>query len=447
MVTYRFRDPALLVRIQPLHPVLFLVLVLCLVLPVRAEALPDKELLPDDELIELPEDEVIESRATYKAAGLNFVGSGNQFSKIGGYSTSGMTFAGNGGMVLYQAFSNLDASIAAVDAKAISSTDFDLLLNKYLGQAGTLNNIWDLINAVNNNLTAFDSRVKTALASVNSSLSSVNSNLSSVVSAIGITNDRIGEPTHIFVGRTLAEKVPNVLMALQQLSRPIVHGLSIKSTSLSLLSSGIPGFSSFCDNLGLGLADLTAEGFLGLSANLAGSDKSTTFSLLSPGEGGGLKSEEETVDNLLDALGLIGTYLQNPLAKLQYVLASDDDIELKDAVQDNQDSFKDNFTGSGSGAVSGSQIKDVAGISSSVGDAFKDEASAADVFVAISDSNSYSFFSQEVADALDTTNSPKMVSLDEDDGFMDGFVADEDGFYHVADQSAWDISSVLGGSK
>lgn len=437
MVTYRFRDPALLVRIQPLHPVLFLVLVLCLVLPVRAEALPDKELLPDDELIELPEDEVIESRATYKAAGLNFVGSGNQFSKIGGYSTSGMTFAGNGGMVLYQAFSNLDASIAAVDAKAISSTDFDLLLNKYLGQAGTLNNIWDLINAVNNNLTAFDSRVKTALASVNS-------NLSSVVSAIGITNDRIGTGGYIYASPSTLAQVPNVMIALARFSKLVAEGSFIDSNVLYLGSSGFSAFTS--SSRGVGVAALTAEGFLGLSTNLAGSDKSTTFSFLSPGEGGGLKSEDETVDNLLDALGLIGTHLQNPLAKLQYVLASDDDIELKDAVQDNQDSFKDNFTGSGSGAVSGSQIKDVAGISSSVGDAFKDNASAADSFAAISDSNSYSFFSQEVAEALDTTDSPEMVSLDEED-YLEGFELSEDGFYYVADQSPWDISSFLGGLK
>ena len=59
-------------------------------------------------------------------------------------------------------------------------------------------------------------------------------------------------------------------------------------------------------------------------------------------------------------------------------------------------------------------------------------------------SESFWFFSQEVADALDTVNSPAFASVEEDD-FMDQFVQDEDGFYSLVDMSPWDVNSYLGG--
>ncbi len=411
---------------------------LSVVRAVEGELPEVKELLPD-ELIEAPSEDAAEvkaePRASYNAAGLRFVGSGNEFSSIGGYSTSGMTFAGNGGLVLYQAFSNLDAAIADVEAKAISSTDFDLLLNKYLGQAGTLNNIWDLINAVNNNLVSFDSQVKTALALANS-------NLSSVISSIGTTNNRIGSPVSMYYASNASTKsVDSVLGAFSALSSWL-HSATAYSNGAHILNVNgkgqtVQGYVS--------LRDIIHKGLLGLSVNLAGSDKLTVFSLLSPGEDGGMESQEMTADNLLDALGLLGTHLQNPLAKLQYVLADDDDIKLKDATKENQDSFTDNFTGGGSGAVSGSQIKDVAGIGSDVQQAFAGAGSFSDIFTVLNDSGNYGFFSQEVADALTTVGTPAAVSESSImNDILEDYDVDESGIL-VPKHSLFDISEYLEG--
>lgn len=410
---------------------------LSVVRAVEGELPEVKELLPD-ELIEAPSEDAAEvkaePRASYNAAGLRFVGSGNEFSSIGGYSTSGMTFAGNGGLVLYQAFSNLDAAIADVEAKAISSTDFDLLLNKYLGQAGTLNNIWDLINAVNNNLVSFDSRVKTALASANSSLSSV-------ISGIGTTNDKIGGSVVVTGtdGGTL--RVSTILGALSAISAFQKFAFSSSHSIPFLTYDGSLSSSSGI----VGVAYIMRCGFSGLSANIAGSDKITAFSLLSPGEDGGMESLDATADNLLDALGLLGTHLQNPLAKLQYVLADDDDIKLKDATKENQDSFTDNFTGGGSGAVSGSQINDVAGIGSDVQQAFAGAGSFSDIFTVLNDSGNYGFFSQEVADALTTVGTPAAVSESSImNDILEDYDVDESGIL-VPKHSLFDISEYLEG--
>lgn len=430
MVTYRLRRSELLGRIKPPHPALVLLLVLAAALLVSVVYAEEPEPLPADD--DLEKMQGVEPRAVYEAAGIRFNASGSSFTTIGGFSTSNMTWAGNGGMVLYQAFSNIDAAIDAVEAKAVTVTDLDSVFYKYLGQGGLLNNIWDLVSAISSNLTSFDSRVTTALKTVNASLSSVDGALSDFLGGSFVVTLDSNQPVSVTGFDSFLESSQRNLM------------LSLSSGGLYLGASG----TVTRRDPPWGIVNFVRYGLLGLSVNLAGDDKVATFSLLSPSdsEDGGLEAEEVQVNNLLDALGLIGTHLQNPLAKLQYVLANDDDIALKDAVQENQDSFQDNFTGSGSGSVSGSQIKDMAGISSSAGNAFKDDASAADAFTAISDSKSYGFFSQEVADALDTVNSSAAAALDEDD-FMDGFVLGEDGFYHVADSSPWDVSAFLGGAK
>lgn len=121
-------------------------------------------------------------------------------------------------------------------------------------------------------------------------------------------------------------------------------------------------------------------------------------------------------------------------------------MEFKEQEKPNMDAVKDNFFGDGEGAVNPDQIKDLAGISSGIKDSFAGAGSAGDAFTAINDSQSFWFFSQEVADALDTVNSPAVASeVEDEDDFWDQFVQDEGGFYSLVDLSPWDVESYLGG--
>ena len=428
----------------------------------------------DDALRKLEHDsDEVSSRAIYEAAGIRFNGSGSSWSTIGGYATSSMTWSGTGGIMLYNAFTNLDNAIATVDAKvanAVTTSTLDEVFQKYFATGGG-ENMWYYSNQVYSFLKDLPSKlslIQSNVAAITSSFGSgkrynlltwqgtyIRGNfvdyanaliellylgLHAVQDSVETTNGYIGSLGQIYDATGGYKGYGSLQASLGALSK-LIYDTSTTGNSLGSYLSVDGHLSSAAY---LTAPQLLRTGLVGLSYNLAGSDKSTTFSLLVPNEGedGGMREDEKRVDNLLDALGLLGTSLQNPLAKLQYVLADDDDISLKDKTKPNQDAVEDNFTGDGPGAVKPGQIGDIGDISSSAGDAFGGAGSAGDAFIAITDSNSYSFFSQAVSDALDTVGS---VSARSDEDFMEGFELGDDGFYHVKDTSAWDVTAFLGG--
>lgn len=192
------------------------------------------------------------------------------------------------------------------------------------------------------------------------------------------------------------------------------------------------------------LADITANGFSGLATLLAGWDENgrkAHFTFTDPDT---LATSTYEAANLFDAVAVMASRLQEPLARLTYMYASQVEIDFKDQEKPNEDAVKDNFFGDGDGSVSPGDIGSAAGITSGIKDTFGGAGSSGDIFTVLSDENSWWFFSQEVADALDTTNSPAAAALSDDDP-LEGFVAGEDGFYSVADSSLWDVTSYLGG--
>lgn len=205
--------------------------------------------------------------------------------------------------------------------------------------------------------------------------------------------------------------------------------------------------SGFEGNGSTSLMDMVGEGFLGLGSLFADTTSGSgsarlTWDYLSYNDG--VSSTQLRHDTLFGFLGSFGSAVQNPLARLAYVFADPDDVQFKQDEKPNMDAVKDSFFGDGAGSVVPDQIKDAAGISSAAKDAFGGAGSPGDAFTAINDSQSFWFFSQEVADALDTVNTPALASEEEDD-FMDQFVQDEDGFYSLVDLSPWDVGSYLGG--
>lgn len=446
MVTCSSRHAKLWVRFPALHPLslvrrLFALLAVVAVLPISVNA------------------------ETYTAAGQKFVGNGSTFSSIGGYATSSMTFAGTGGIMLYNAFSNLDNQIAAVQASAVTTSSLSSAFADYFGNSGIFTrkidsaivqalsshfslgsntNMYSLLSAVNQHtadtaarLTYNNTSAAGWLYAINSAMGTANSNLQTINGSIGITNSRIGASATLHTSAQGSTSVTSVLDGLRALS------------DLIYSSQYLPKFASYLDADGwmsgysqpLPLSTVIGRGFAGLSTNLAGGDKKSTFVPLI-GVEGPLQKQEISVDNLLDAITLVGTHLQNPLAKLQYVLADDDDISMKDAVKDNQQAVEDEFTGNGSGSIGRGDITDAAGISGGLRDTYGGAGSVGDAFDVMGASDTWSFFSSDVAAELDASDQAASQALDDEDPFA-GFSVGEDGLYHLSPGSMFDVSSYL----
>lgn len=97
--------------------------------------------------------------------------------------------------------------------------------------------------------------------------------------------------------------------------------------------------------------------------------------------------------------------IQTPVARLSYVLASDERIEAQEAAAANEEAVVDNFIdSSGSGAASPSDISSVSGLSSGFKDNISTDASVSGIWN-IFNSDNFGWFSQETADQLDITGS------------------------------------------
>lgn len=442
MVTYSSRHAKLWVRFPALHPLslvrrLFALLAVVAVLPISVNA------------------------ETYTAAGQKFVGNGSTFSSIGGYATSSMTFAGTGGIMLYNAFSNLDNRIAAVQASAVTTSSLSSAFGDYFGNSGIFTrkidsaivqalsshfslgsntNMYSLLSAVNQHtadtasrLTYNNTSAAAWLAAIDGLLTTANSNLTTINGSIGVTNDRIGASASLHSSAYNSTSVTSVLDGLSALS-DLIWSSAFSTRTLYLDRDGDPTWSSGYEPLSYFLG----QGFVGLGHVLVANDKRTSLSLWSgPGS-----SRTVSASNILDALGLIGQELQNPLAKLQYVLADDDDIAFKDKVKDNQQAVEDEFTGSGGGSIGRGDITDAAGISGGLRDTYGGAGSVGDAFDVMGASDTWSFFSSDVAAELDASDQAASQALDDEDPFA-GFSVGEDGLYHLSPGSMFDVSSYL----
>lgn len=114
------------------------------------------------------------------------------------------------------------------------------------------------------------------------------------------------------------------------------------------------------------------------------------------------------------------------LARLDYVLASDEEIEARQAAEANQESVIDNFIkSSGSGSASASDFADVATAGSSVKNALDSNVSAGNAFTSLSsDSPAWGWFSQSTADSLDSTSSGNRKSAGSDTPYLDRYYFD-----------------------
>lgn len=375
------------------------------------------------------------SAGSVTVAGTHFNYASGLVSTINFESTTNMTWA-KGGYYLMKALQNVEDEIQTVDAKvasAVTVTDLDSAFDKYFGAQtdGSLNmwqNLYDLYNQV----ISFNADLNSGVSSITSYINSTNNRLGSLFSYYKI-NGSGGTGTKQLQG---ASNLGAYLTGLSDL----IFESSFMSGYYLNSSGGSTYYGSY-----MSLPYLVSNGFRGLSTNmmssLIGTDK---FGYGSYWSNGSLSST--SYNNLLDAVAGIGSQIQQPLAKLQYVWADDDDIRIADKNKPVKDEIEDNFVGDGSGAVKPSQVGDMASFGSDVQNAFSGAGSPSDVLSVLTDSSLFGFFSQEVAADLDQVGSPAPAA---DDDLIQRYLSDvdidEDGFVHPKSSAFWDVSLYLEG--
>lgn len=151
------------------------------------------------------------------------------------------------------------------------------------------------------------------------------------------------------------------------------------------------------------------QGFLGVAAKIDSnfSDWTTQFqgepSFWAQGNLWNSSSGEaysETYGYFVWMLSDLMSLQQSDLAKLRYVLASDQDIEISKKNEPVKDAIEDNFVGDAPGAVKPDSVGDMAGISGGLQDSLNTGANAGDVLGFLNGSEGWGFWSQEVANDL-----------------------------------------------
>lgn len=173
---------------------------------------------------------------------------------------------------------------------------------------------------------------------------------------------------------------------------------------------------------------ISRNGFAGLASLFGGDERVIHMNTVDPNDPLNTNAGFVEMPSLFDFLGYYSEFSLRELSKLSFVLASEDDIELKQEEKPNEDAVKDNFFGDGDGAVSESDIADAAGITSGMKDTFGGAGSPGDVFVVAGSQETYSFFSEAVGHDLDAVNSPASYSQNYD--WLLDLPQDENGFYY-----------------
>lgn len=186
---------------------------------------------------------------------------------------------------------------------------------------------------------------------------------------------------------------------------------------------------------------ITSNGFAGLAQLLAGNSGIRTIDVTYVDPSNPLaEGVTYKFHDLFSYLSSYSTEMGTLLTKLQFVLASDQDIEMTQQEQKNKDTVYDDFFGDGQGAVKPSDITSASGLTGGAKDILDGAGSADQAFTAASDSDSYLFFSQEVANDLDQVGQP---SLQHDEDIFEGLIQDEDGFWSLGNSSMFDLDLYL----
>lgn len=210
-----------------------------------------------------------------------------------------------------------------------------------------------------------------------------------------------------------------IISNLYQLQR---HFLSFSGQQYLKSDGSVGTYGTYVNTFAYSMTDY----FLGLARRLSADDSLTVFSFLPEDITQPLVSV--SANNLLDALGIMGTQLQNPLQRLAYVFANPQDLEMRENVSDNTEEANEQFFKPGSvGSVSVGNIGDAAGVTSGLGGLLKSPVSIGDAWGQFNNDENYAFFSERTYHDLNTVNAPAQASLDPEE-FLSQYEVDGDGF-------------------
>lgn len=230
---------------------------------------------------------------------------------------------------------------------------------------------------------------------------------------LGLSQNLVGNGSQTFID-TLGNTsfVSNVLSGISKLNTNLLSDLQIFGPYHMLLRTG--EIDTVND---ASISNITAEGFMGLWQIIHGPNN--TEGRLEFLDYTDLSSEQVENTNLSSLLSIGLSRIQNDFARYLYSHGTDMDIEIRENMQQQADTFVDDFTSSsGGGTPSVSDVSDTAGVSKGLGSVFSTGSSASDVFNTLSSSGNYGFFSTEVQNELNPFYSSRSYSRI-DDGYLD----------------------------
>lgn len=220
---------------------------------------------------------------------------------------------------------------------------------------------------------------------------------------------------------TSAVTLRDFLFQLQANMIGVTSGGSFLTTSGSILESSVNRTFS----------NLFANGFVGLARLLmpySGSNPSASYTLTTQSDGQ-LVTTSGTASSLGRLIAALGTQLQSDTAALRYVLANEEDIELREDASENTNAAADDFVKpGGAGTPTVGQIGDAGSISSDVTGELNTGVSSSEGLQYAFGADGWGFFSQTTQNNLNPGSVYDSTSIQtfsaEDDDFIDFFDPD-----------------------
>lgn len=311
----------------------------------------------------------------------------------------------------------------------------------------SLNNIYSRINTINNNIVDIKNYLFDDGHSIAYWTSAISSYISPIYNAVNqtpidlkIIQGLLGYPTTDGSGNTTWNSyLRNLANGFPKSTT--LYGLNTSSTTLTQFTSNdlpslINNFLSREIQMSHATGNVTSIGTMTLTSSYNGTDYSynyhSTDDLIKNGLyelsksqariTAGYNNSQTAVDwitlnnrsSINPSSETQGLYywlsnIQNPVARLSYVLASDERIDAQKKAADNEQAVVDNFIDSnGDGSASTSDIGSMSNLSSGYKQNFGSDASVSGIFN-IFDSNNMGWFSQETKNQLDTTTSTRLT--------------------------------------
>ena len=441
METYGFRLAKLPVRFRPPHPIIVVLVIALMLVPVSAEADINQyySLAPVSDAGIMPLD-LTDSQSTWLNQIYTYVGHNSALGTLQSLLNdvknkidilNGRLYYSNNSVAYY--LYNIDNNL-----KSVLSNQSTMLTR---------------LSSINSNLL-YDGRSLAYWASRSSdylydyigpALSDGNSVLNSILDELKTGNSKdwplyTGRLNFAMNNGPTAERVVDMpfMDALFSTQREIQQHLSPYSGQTYLKPDGsLAVYGQYVNRFSYYLNDA----LVALARRMSADDRRTAFTFLA--EDITQPAQTVTADNLLDAIGVMGTQLQNPLQRLAYVFANPVDLEIRENVSDNTEAANENFFKPGSaGSVSGGNIKDAAGLTSGAGDLLKSPVSVGAGLGQLTNEENYNFFSERTYHELNTVRSPSPASEFDPDDFLSQYEVDEDGFvdfYKPGNSALFDI--------